>query len=179
MGRTTSLWWVLLIIVLVTAGCTPPPPHEPRPAPILRPLVDGRCPRDGVGLIQPLEDADPYRGSLPPEGFRPVTAIRCTGNLGRSQNGYEIFDVTEYSTAVTPELLAALALPDEVPKRADFGCPENLEPTLFLLLVDATERGYRPRVPITPCGRPLSEVKRVVEAMPWRAQAKFTIKHRS
>jgi hypothetical protein len=105
--------------------------------------------------------------------------IRCTGNLGHSENGYEVFPVTEYSAAVTPELQAALALPDEVPKRADFGCPENMEETLYLLLVDATGRGYRPRVPITPCRRPLPEVKQVVETRPWRAGAKFTIKHRS
>ncbi|MFC7625125.1 hypothetical protein [Microlunatus sp. GCM10028923] len=175
----TSLWWVLLIIILSIAGCTVPPRPEPRPVPIQRPLVDGRCPRDGIEPMRPIDEGDPYLGSLPPEGFRPDTVVRCTVSPGRHQNGYELIDVTESSAAVTPELLTALALPDEVPERADFGCPENLEPTLHLLLVDATGRGYRPRIPVTPCHRPLAEVRRAIEALPWRVTAKFTIKQRS
>lgn len=173
----TPVWWMLLIVALLSSGCTSA--GEPRPAPTERPLVEGRCPRDGAGLIGPLREDDPYAGSLPPNGFRAARVIRCLDDQGLQQDdGTSIYTVTESSAEVSPGLLESLALPDEGPLGPNTVCPAQARSLLYLLLVDATGRGYQPRIPITPCHDPRPEVDQAVEAMTWRTETTFTIKHR-
>lgn len=173
MARTA--WWSPLagIALLCAVGCGPA--GEPRPEPTVGPLVEARCPRDGAGMLG--LDVDEYAGSLPPEGFVAVTAVRCVDDGGSYDEDERTTVVTirESTAAVSPALLTALGLPDDRQLGWHEACPMNARSMLYLLLVNADGLAYHPQTPITPCGEPRPEVERAAADLPWRWKATFEV----
>lgn len=109
-----------------------------------------------------------------PEGFQPVSMVRCTSAPLPSDRGDRHL-VTEATAPITSPLLEALSLPDLtwLPPRA--ACPANFVPVTPLLLVDSSGRAHRPRIPITPCHNPREEVDRAVAAAAWATVRVFEV----
>jgi hypothetical protein len=169
-----TVWSLLAGIVLLGAGCAIA--GEPRPAPTVGPLVEARCPRDGAGMVGPKRGDDPYAGTLPPDGFIPVSVVRCVDDLGRydEDKGITVYTIDESTAAVSPALLTALALPDER-RPGDVTCPMAIRSVLYLLLVNADGLAYHPQTPITPCREPRPEVEQALADLQWRFRPSFEV----
>jgi hypothetical protein len=169
MTRTAWLGMLLSITLLGSACASSLWPD--RPPPVIKPLVDGHCPRDGAGLV--WASVDTYLGSLPPDGFQPVKVVRCVERQStQRKDGTFLHRIEELSGTPSPRLLKTLQLPDGAPaddvgRVRGGGCPAREMERVFLLLVNAEGRGYQPRMPVTFCFEPRPEVMAALGAIPW------------
>ncbi|GAB3754984.1 hypothetical protein [Microlunatus parietis] len=175
MARWLRGCW-LAALLMITYGCVSADTMSPRPSPTPAPLVDGRCPRDGDGVVHPDVPDDPYLGGLAPAGFVATGVIRCLVDepLTRKDGRFDYL-VRELVGAPSDVLSQALSLPDDRVPGWHEACPARAEIPIRLLLVDATGQGYWPRIPITWCHEARSEVYAAVEAIAWRERTSFRV----
>lgn len=174
MARRLRGCWLVAALLMITYGCVPISTRNPRPSPTVAPLVEGRCPRDGDGLIPPNAPDDPYAGGLAPSGFVATGVIQCqVDEPVTRKDGRLGYPVRELSGGPSAELETALALPDD----DDQGgvCPARYVPPLHLLLIDANGLGYWPRIPITSCHEARPEIYAAVGGIAWRDFDRFEV----
>ncbi|MFC7623461.1 hypothetical protein [Microlunatus sp. GCM10028923] len=128
--------------------------------------------------MPPFEQAEVYAGSLPQVGFRPTDVVRCVvaDSATQRDDGSMIYRISQETGTLTTELVQRLRWPDSAPPtRPNAACDASARPILYLLLVDTTGRGYRPRIPLDWCGEPRPEVTQAVQAVEWRTTGTYEV----
>ena len=159
--------WVPLAAIgplLLLSGCVGHfvdlPNDRPPAVPVQLAAGPLRCPAVTVGY----GDEEPQSGAgAVPDGFEARTVLRCQLDYVtmRTVNGVDRFTVQQWRAPSTPELRAALALPDRErqPARA---CAAATASLTAVYLVDAGRRSVRVHLPYDD---PCHEVRKDVVAL--------------
>jgi hypothetical protein len=172
MGRlsTTTTTGAVLVVLLATAGCALDATAPPRP---VAEVVEGPpdCALSTDAWIVPEPGAAPTappppRAGSVPDGFTPVSAVRCAWTTDSVDDAEGRWSARLESTWTDglDQVLAALAVPDETGGSGMCTADGEIVPDLWLTSADG--RSMRAAWPVTPCGKTLPGTHDVLEALP-------------
>ena len=121
----------------------------------------GRCPSNTVLLVD--DDPASGAGAVPPE-FDGVLVLRCEVDYATrsTRKGIERFTVGQWQEPVTPQLLAAFALPDRDFRKNAVACAAARGGRTAIYLVDRADRAIRV---LPPTQQPCDDIRDEVEAL--------------
>ena len=171
--RATSLLGLAACVMILSSCSLAGPPELPyrdvRPPLTAAEAASPQCPRDGVGLGAGGADtgAVSVAGTLPAT-FKAEFVRSCRrGDVEKADTGLR-YTVSEQTSPIDERLLTSLALPDHEFDPGDnaAACAANYTPPVYLLLIDAKNRAYRPHLPADPCETPRAEVQAAIDVLP-------------
>jgi hypothetical protein len=168
-------------VVLLLAGCAErlvelPINREPA-APIALAKGAVRCPADTV--LDTDDDPKSGAGAVPTD-FNGRTVLRCEVDYVtmRSRAGVDYFPVSQWQRPLTPQLRAALDLPDRE-LRPRSACAGSFGSTNAVYLVDQQRRVVRVLLPWEdPCRKIRAEVAALLPAFGSPPDATFTVQRK-
>lgn len=154
---------LMLVVGLILSSCALDD-NRVRDAPdagLEAPVVAARCPTQAtdVGDTSVPSIASGSR----PVGFTDTGLLRCTIDVTEGGDRTTTYSTTVDQGPVSVRLEQALKLADRVFVDPDNGvCSADGVPLPLLLVTDTNARAYRPRLPVTACGKPRPELARAM-----------------